>query len=205
MRANESLWTDEARAMARPIRTYRALASLEPDGRDGRRLAARVAFTLLACGAFVSLTAAGRLVASHVAFTALFWSFVPILQIASVAAVVRLLAPKQPILRAASLYFVGHGPWFFFMVIFAGICLFAPNVYDAMMWLLGVGILPGLLVVTFVWGNFLTWAFFRHGLTLSRGRAAAATALFYVGFAGSIFSYYYLTDQIRPQFFWTGR
>jgi hypothetical protein len=198
------LFSDEARAMIRPRRTY---ASLAETGRveawDGRMLAAKVAMLQLALGGFVSLTSAGRLVAAHVAMTALFWVFLPMWQMVAVAIALRVVAPKTTLVRALCLYFIGHGPWLAFLLVISGVCIFAPDVYAAMMKLLTTGALPALILVAFVWGGVLTWAFFRSGLALSRLRAAAATAIFYVVFIGAIVGYYFATDQILPQFFWS--
>ncbi len=199
-----ALFSDEAAAMFRPSRTYAALAARErADEWDGRVLAAKIAMLQLSLGAFVSLTSAGRLVAAHVAMTALFWAFLPFWQVVGVAVALRVVAPKTPLVRALCLYFIGHGPWLVLLLGISGVCIFAPNVYAAMMTLVTTGALPALLVVAFVWGGVLTWALFRRGIALSRGRAAAATAIFYVIFIGAIASYYFLADQILPQFFWS--
>lgn len=195
------LFSDEARAMIRPRRTYSALA--RSDEWDGRMLAAKVAMLELALGGFVSLTSAGRLVAAHVAMTAIFWVFLPMWQVVAVAVALRVVAPKTTLVRALCLYFVGHGPWLAFLLVISGVCIFAPNVYAAMMSLVTTGALPALLLVAFVWGGVLTWALFRSGLALSRLRAAAATAIFYVVFIGAIAGYYFAADQILPQFFWS--
>ena len=106
------------------------------------------------------------------------------------AVVARLFAPKVGVLRAARLYFVGHGPWLLFAVVISGICIFAPDVYatrTAMLVLLGV---------TFLWGGALTWAFMRAGLALGRAKAALATLLFYFLYVGAIVLYFHLSDQI---------
>ena len=195
------LFSDEARAMIRPHRTYAALGA--SDEWDGRMLAAKIAMLQLALGGWVSLTTAGRLVAAHVAMTALFWAFVPFWQVVGVLVALRVVAPKTPRVRALCLYFVGHGPWLGLLLVISGVCIFAPNVYAAMMTLLTSGALPGALLVAFAWGGVLTWALFRSGLSLSRGRAAAATAIFYLVFIGAIVGYYFVTDQILPQFFWS--
>jgi hypothetical protein len=207
-------WSDDARVMAHPFRTYAELASPpeERPGHDeghshspGRALAVRVAFILLVLGGFVSITAAGRLVAFHVASTMVFWSFVPALQAAVFAVVLRLVSPprRRPrMLPALALYFTGHGPWLVFLLALAGVCLAAPDVYGAMTWLLGHGVLPALLLGTIAWSGVLTFACFRAGLGFSRRRAGAATAAFYAGFSGVIVGYYLAMNQIQPQLPW---
>lgn len=203
-------WSDDARVMVRPFRTYAELGETidEPRGEGpgpARALALRVAFILLLLGGFVSLTAAGRLVAFHVASTMLFWSFVPAVQAAVFAVVLRLVDPRRPraaLVPALTLYFTGHGPWLSFLMLLAGVCLVAPDVYGTMTWLLRHGVLPGAMLGVIVWSMVLTFACFRKGLGFSRGRAGAATALFYAGFTVVIVGYYLSMNQIQPQLPW---
>lgn len=185
--------------MVRPFRTFAALA----DGEwDARALAAKIAMTQLSIGAFVSITSAGRLVAAHVALAAIFWAFVPMWQAVGVIVAMRVVAPREKIVPALGLFFVGQGPWLVFIALLSGVCIFAPNVYGAMMKLLMFGVLPGALIVTAAWGGVVTVAFFRRGLDLSRARTTIATFVFYVVYIGAIVGYYFATDQILPQFFW---
>lgn len=198
-------WSDDARVMVHPFRVYQELADAE-EGVDARRAIERALFVLFVIGAFVSWTTAGRLVAFHVASTMVFWSFIPVIQAVFFAAVLRLLAPGSGLALALALYFTGHGPWLFFLTALAGVCLFAPDVYGALTWLLGHGILPGLLLGTWIWSGLLTFACFRTGLGLSRRRAGLATALFYAGYVGAIVSYYLMMNAIQPQIgAWLGR
>ena len=194
-------FSEVARATVRPLRTYDALGAPGPQSGDARAAFGHALFTLFAVAAFVSFTAAGRLVAAHLLWTVLFWSFLPLVQLGALALALRLVARDRSLAFAARLYFAGHGPWLVFMLALSFVCLFAGDVYVAMMRLLTLGILPGALVLAFVWGGVLTWATFRRGLRLTRGRAALATTLYYVAFISAIVGYYYVTDQIRPQFF----
>jgi hypothetical protein len=193
------LLSEEARALVRPLATYRQLATAEVD--DKKALAQKVAFFLVFIGAFVSLTASGRVVAMHVAGTMLFWCFAPLVQMAVVSVVLRLFAPKAPRARSLWLYFAGHGPWMFLLLALAAVCLFAPNVYDVMMWLVSTLVLPLALIVTIVWSIVLTVAFFRAGVGMSRARAAGATVTYYLLYIAAIASWYFATNQIQPQLF----
>ena len=103
---------------------------------------------------------------------------------------------------AIGLYFTGHGPWFFFFLFLVAVCFFAPDVYATMMWMVSHGVLPLLLLGSWVWSGVLTFACFRAGLGFSRGRASGATALFYLGYAGTIVGYYLAMNQIQPQVPW---
>lgn len=194
-------WSDDARVMVRPFRAYAALAAA-PDEHPARTAVGRAALILLVIGAFVSLTTAGRLVAFHVASTMLFWSFVPIVQAAVFAAALALAAPraKRPRLAPAlALYFTGHGPWMILFWLVAGVCILAPDVYGAMMWLVRGGPMLALLVGTIAWSGVITFACFRSGVGLSRRRAGAATAIFYAGFTAVIVGYYLAMNEIQPQ------
>jgi hypothetical protein len=193
----ESVWSDEARALFRPFRTYRDLAQGEPVT-GWRVLLRRPILYLLLLGAFVSLSAAGRLVSVHVFSTAIFWSFAPFLQMAAVALLARLLAPRRGVARAVDLHFVGQGPWLLTLFALVAICLFAPRVYDTFVFLLGTGVLPGMLVLTMLWSMVLTVAFFRSGLSLSWAKTGLATILYYGLYGGSIVAYYLATDQLQP-------
>jgi hypothetical protein len=185
--------------MLRPFRTYRALAAERWPAHPGREAVLKPLLTLLVIGAFVSLTAAGRLVPAQVVLTMAFWAFAPLLQIAALAIAVRAARAGVPLPRAVALYFAGHGPWLLFLLALAGVCLLSPSVYATMMALLSSGALPALLLATAAWSAVLTWASFRAGMGLSRGRAALATAVFYGVYVGAIVGYYLATNQIQPQ------
>ena len=194
-------FSEVARATVRPMRTYAALGARGPQNGDARAALYGALFTLFVVSAFVSWTAAGRLVVSHLVWTVVFWSFLPLVQLGALAFALRIVARDRSLAFAARLYFAGHGPWIAFMLAVSGVCLFTRDVYAVMMRLLTLGILPGALLLSFVWGGVLTWATFRRGLALARGPATAATALYYFAFVSAIVGYYYATDQIRPQFF----
>ena len=187
--------------MLHPIDTYAALSGPEGNHEDGRALRIRLVRLMIVLGAFVSFTSAGRLVAFHLVSTFVFWSFVPALQLAAVTVVLRVLNQKPWSSRALSLYLVGHGPWLLFLMAVCGVCLFVPNVYLAMTWMISHGVLPAVLLAILAWGGVLTWAFFRHGLAMTGRRAAAATALFYLLYIGAILGWFFATNQLQPQIF----
>ena len=191
-------WSAEAMLLVRPFRTYRALAARRAD-RTLRDLARGLLLEIVLLGAFVSLTSAGRLVIGHMLFTALFWGFLPLLQIVAVAAAVRIAAPRERLVPALSLYFEGLGPYYVFYLVLPAICLLAPDVYGAMTTLLRTGALPLYLLATIVWGVTITWAFFREGLALPRMRAGLGAAIFYGIFVSVVLGYYLACNQIQPQ------
>ncbi|HVY46188.1 MAG TPA: hypothetical protein VHB21_09930 [Minicystis sp.] len=190
--------SDDVRVMLRPFAVYRELGDADEPA-PGRAALARAGFVQLVLGGFVSLTSAGRLVAFHVASVFVFWAFLPIVEALAVALAVRLASPGKDVRRALALYFTGHAPWLFFLLVVALVPFVAPDVYATMAWLLARGVLPLLLLVALGWGGVLTFACFRAGLGLGRGRAAGATAIFYAVLVGGITSYYLATNQIQPQ------
>lgn len=195
------IWSDDARLLRRPFVTYGELAAVS-DARPLRAALLRATLLLFVIGAFVSITSAGRLVAFHLVGTMVFWSFLPLIQGAVFASVTRLVAPEEPLGSALALHFRGYAPWHLFLLAVAGVCLFAPDVAAAMTTLLRAGVLPGLLVATWIGSGVLTFACFRSGIGLSRRRASAATALYYFGYVSAIVGYYLAMNQIQPQVPW---
>jgi hypothetical protein len=195
------IWSDDARLLRHPFLTYGELAA-EEDDRPLRTALSRALLLLFVIGVFVSITSAGRLVAFHVVGTMVFWSFLPLIQGAVFAVVVRLVAPRFGVKPALALHFRGYAPWHLFLLAVAGVCLFAPDVAATMTALLRVGVLPGLLVATWIASGLLTFACFRSGIGLPRGLSIAATALYYLGYVITIVSYYLAMNQIQPQLPW---
>ena len=196
--AGDGLWSAEAALLVRPFATYRALAGRRAE-RTWRDLGRGLVLEGALLGAFVSITSAGRLVASHLVFTAIFWGFLPLLQIGAVAAAVRAAAPRERLVPALSLYFEGLGPYYVFYLVLSGICLFSPDVYGVFTALLRAGALPLYLLGTIVWGGVITWAFFREGLALPRRRAGLGAAVFYAIFVGVVLGWYLAFNVIQPQ------
>ena len=127
------------------------------------------------------------------------WLFAPMIQSFAVLFVARVFRRDGSRARVLDLYFAGHGPWLVLMWIVAGLVAVPPNPTEILFFLLGKGILPGLLLGALVWGGVLNVAMFRAGLGLSRGKTALATTLFYVLFVGQVVGYYLWSDAIQPQ------
>ncbi|MCA9519537.1 MAG: hypothetical protein KC609_01125 [Myxococcales bacterium] len=192
--------SDEARILFRPYRGYQQVAGEPIDVAPTVLALRRPLMTLLAIGWFVSMTAAGRLVAWHLGFAAFFWGFLPVYQMIVLTALFAFFPSPYALSwsRRVDLYFSGNGAWYLFMSALVAVCLFAPNVYTAMSALLRYGVLPGALLCAFIWSIVVSHAFFRRGCGLSRGRAALATLLNYLLWPGLIVGYYLLTNQLQP-------
>jgi hypothetical protein len=202
-----SEFSDDARVMVRPFRTYAALAALGSPDTPARAVALRIGFFLFVLAGFVSLLSAGRLVAFHLIGSMVAWSFVPAVQVLAFTLAWRSIggAARGRLLPALSLYFTGHGPWLLFLLAISAMCLFAPNPYLAFTALLSTRALPVMMLATIAWSMVLTFACFRAGLGLPRGRSFAATALFYLAFSGTIVGYYLAMNEIQPQAPWAQR
>jgi hypothetical protein len=199
----------DAWVMMEPFAAYRALRRDEPTS----WLAAGwgVLRWLLFVACFVSWTTSGRLLVEHLLFGPIAWAFAPLLQALWIVVSLRIAArqaappntapaPKTPQLIA--LYFRGHAPWMVLLFVVSGICLFVPEPSRLLVSGLGIPLVGALFVAALVWGGVITFALFRAGCGLSRGRSAFGTALFYAGYAGSLTTHYAVTGQLAPILGW---
>lgn len=193
-----AFWSDESRALLRPFRTFAAIADRKPEAGALIVFLRRPALLLLMLGAFVSFTSAGRLVGYSLLNTAVFWSFVPGLQVVAVCVVAAVLRSNCGIPVAVDRFFVGQGPWYAFFLAISGLCLFSPDVFAAFSFIMGKGILPIALLATAFWSNVVTVACFRAGFGFSRKRTLVAFGLYHLLYSGVIVSYYLAMDQLQP-------
>jgi hypothetical protein len=108
-----SEWSVEARALVRPARVYRDLAS-----HDGQELGAlrRVLLLALTIGCLVSALASGRLSLRLIADGAVSFAFIPIVEVAAFGVVALTgVRRRAPWASSASVFFVGHAPWLVWM------------------------------------------------------------------------------------------
>ncbi len=189
-----SVLSTPARLMVRPFRGYEELASTAAGGgkAGGRALLGGLRF-LFFLGAFVSLTATGRLAPAELVSAMLSFAYAPIVHAIAVGLAARFVAPEIRPARVFALYAEGYGPWFLFMLLVAGGSLFAPSPARVLSAVAGWMILG-----TVGWSIVLTFACFRSGLGLSRKRAAVATSLHYLVVTGLILGYYVAAGQLLP-------
>lgn len=181
-----------ARLMVSPFRGYAELASAaDGEGRPSALVGGlRFLFVL---GAFVSITATGRLAPAELVSAMLSFAYAPVVHLVAVALAARVVAPEVKSVRAFALYAEGYGPWFVCLMLVAGGSLFAPSPARV---LSAVG--GWMILGTVAWSMVLTFACFRSGLALSRRRSLAATALHYVILMGLILGYYVAAGQLLP-------
>ena len=174
--------------MVRPFRGYEELA------RDGRSSVvvgmARLAFVT---GAFVALTATGRLAPFELVSGMISFSYVPVVHFIAIAAALRVVARDVSPKRAYALYAEGYGPWLLFLLAIVGGSLFVHQPAR----LLSSRLQPFAIGV-FLWGGVLTYACFRVGLGLSRARTALALVVHYVVITACVLAFFLLAGQLLP-------
>ncbi|MDB4946567.1 MAG: hypothetical protein JWP97_6101 [Labilithrix sp.] len=178
--------------MLRPFRTYAALA--RADDEHGRPTVvvgmARLAFVT---GAFVALTATGRLAPFELVSGMISFAYVPVLHFLSVAAATRLADRRIDPRRAYALYAEGYGPWFLLMLGIVGGSLFVHQ--PARLLSRGSSLL---MLATFAWSGTLTFACFRAGLGMTRRRAALALVVHYLVVTALVLAFFLLAGQLLP-------
>ena len=187
-----SAFSNPVRLMVRPFRVYAELAVAE-GGAGQPTVALGMARFLFVFGAFVSLTATGRLAPNELFSGMISFAYVPIVHGIALGVATRSVARHVRLARAFALYAEGYGPWFLLMLLVAGGSLFAPS--PARLLAATAGWL-GLVALT--WSGLLTFACFRSGLGLSRRRAATATALHHLIIVGLFLGYFLAAGQLLP-------
>jgi len=98
-----------------------------------------------------------------------YWSFVPLAEIAGLAAVCWPGRRALSFSRQVDLFFAGHGPWLFWLIGLCAIWSFVPPIEAfacTKVWLYGAG------AIVIVWSAFIDFRFFRFAMERSPARAA---------------------------------
>ena len=147
---------------------------------DGRRVGfgnlwialRRPLLVAVVLGCAMSLMTSGRLTLRLAAPAAVYWSFVPLLEIAGLAAV----CGKRLRARTIDTFFAGHGPWLLCVTLFAAWWAFVPAVK-----VFGQTTYPwiwvGLALVAIAWSGRLDFVFSRRVLGRTRTGAARDIAM----------------------------
>lgn len=136
---------------------------------------------------------AGRLTLRLALPAALWWSFVPVLEILSLFAASR-TARRMPWLTTIDAYFKSHTPWLLWIVVFSAYWAFLPA-EKAYVWFWWHNLWYASAGMVVAWSAYLDFRFFRTVLKRSRGQAArellvqralawSAGAVIFVGTAG---------------------
>jgi hypothetical protein len=157
----------ELRVLAAPFARYReAVSGASPDSSSlVPRAAVAAAFTAFVIGTCTAITATGRVSWRLALSGAICWSFVPILQLLTAAAVLpsRAVVPRR---RALELFFLGHAAWSLWLLAAAASLVAGVARTDVV---LVTGVVPA------VWTSVVVYAFCREVLGLTARRAAART------------------------------
>lgn len=175
--------------MTGPLRGYRALAA----SGETPSIAIGAGRFLLVLGALVSFSATGRFAPLEALLAAVSFSWLPLVHAISIAVVVRVFRRNFGWRRAYAFYLQGIGPWLVIFIVFIGAIVLTPHPErpHLVLW-------TPLVAAAAVWSVVLSYALFRAGLDLPRGRAMAATALFWVSNHILILGYFLAVGQLWP-------
>jgi hypothetical protein len=163
---NGSMKSPDVWVMLRPARAYQGLGR-QAVAEGNWKAAQRPLFMVFVLGCLVSLVTAGSLSLRLFADGAMNALFVPLLELGVLAWLWR-SKRTVPFAQAVDLFFMGHGPWVLYLLIFSAIWAFASPVHAFvltarwMWWLLGV---------MFVWSAYIDFCFLRYVLRESVARA----------------------------------
>jgi hypothetical protein len=163
----------EVRVMLRPKQAF-----AEPQLESGRWLYWRrpLLLLLILCSG-ISLLVTGRFSMHVTGSTALYWSLLPLVEIAGLAAVQR----GWPEARAVDRFFMGHGPWLLFIIAFAA---YGSSEAGAVGTPAGFTFWETAAVAVLLWSGWIDYRFFASVKKLALQRAVSWT-LFAAIFAGS--------------------
>ncbi len=161
-------FSDDLRVMAAPRRAY--AEALGQPARGAWLAVRRPALVALVLGTATAFSATGHATIGLLVSGFVCWSFVPLLQMATAAAIMRSAASRSiPLGRRLDLWFMGHAPWSLWIVTAAGILAAAPGRVE----------LPIVVsaVIPIVWTNIIATAFCRVVLGDRPAAARARTAV----------------------------
>lgn len=157
--------------MIHPDRVY---SGWDREARWGARLLLRRPLLLaLILGSTVSLMTSGRLTARLMVSGVVTWSFVPLLQMASLVIVIFGSRRLRPLPEWVDLFFIGQGPWLCWLIAFGAFWSSAPPTSESV---LRTRFWFGFAAAAAAWSAYLDYRFFR--LVAQRSRGAAVRDLF---------------------------
>ena len=163
--------------MLRPARAWLRLAKLAEERSPAPRLLwmRRPLVVALVFGCMVSLITSGRLTLRLSAPAAVYFSFVPLCEIAGLMAVTsgrRMFS----IARTIDLYFAGHAPWLLWLTGFAALWAFVSPV-ELFNWAHRSRAFDLTAAIAAAWSAYIDFWFFRNVLRKSHARAACSLVL----------------------------
>ena len=190
--------SDEVRVMIHPVNSFRLVtAARAPVPSRMWMLIRRPVASVCLVGAFVSFSVTGRLVAPFVVDGIVWWSFLPVLQAIFITLTMIMFARgAMTFARAIDVFFVGQGPWFFWLLTISSIAALAPEVTATKLLSHASPFLLGSALLTLVWLNATTFGFLRGALGLSAARAALATMTYSAALWGTLVCYLFAVDLL---------
>lgn len=169
-------WSLDALVLVRPARTFRDLAAAELPGvtRSSFWIAARrPLFLTFALGCVISLLATSvatvRLIGA-----ALYWSYVPLIEILALALVLRGRGGPRGWAALIDTFFAGHGAWTLFILVAGAVF---PVTSPMTWWFIIIGPAVVALFVVSAWSAYVDVCFFKYVCGSTPRRAVAQVAL----------------------------
>lgn len=180
--------SETAHLLVSPFRTYERLRA----GEAAPSVASGAAKLLVVVGTLVAVTSTGRLAPFELLTAIPSFAYILAIQAVGVAVVAKLFAaPGEVRFRDAyALYLAGHGPWLLALVAICAGCMLVDTQ--------PLAFAPWLVLGAALWGGLLTYACFRVGLRLTRGRTWAAMGAFYLVLTACVLGYFVVAGQLLP-------
>jgi hypothetical protein len=163
-----SLWSADARVIARPASTFRNLAAALPA--PGIWTALRRPLLLCIVLSYgISMLVAGTVTARLALTAVLTWSYVPLVEVLGLLLVTWRARDRPPSSVTIDAFFVGHAPFTLFMLLLTFTISSLPV---ELRWSALIG--PALWLAMFVlaWSAYVDVCFFRYVMHMPTGRAA---------------------------------
>jgi len=164
------MWSVDARVMARPARTFGALAVGPVSTRDGGWwVGARRPLALaVICGCVMSLASTGTLTVRLVGPATVYWAFLPLVELLAFLALVAPRRRRPALPRTIDAFFAGHGPWTLLLLGVASSWAFLP---PQRAWELLITVWAWAALPVIVWSARIDFCFYRSMLGASRWSA----------------------------------
>lgn len=151
------MWSVDARVLARPAPTFRAMAARPAV--TGHFVAwRRPIFVAFVLGCVVSLIATGSLTLRLAGSATIYWAYVPATEVLALMAVLGRRRNNAPLGRLVDTFFAGHGAWTLFLILLAGILL---QLSPAHWWLFITRTALALMTLVICWSAYVDFCFFR--------------------------------------------
>ena len=170
-------WSIDARALVRPTRTFQALAAGQTSESIRSPLwtaVRRPLFLCLVISCVISLLSASVASIRLIGETALYWLFVPLVEILALAIVIWRRRGSRTFASLIDAFFTGHAAWTLLLLFIGAVMTVAPpqHWWFLLTRLVAVGVFP-----IVVWSAYVDVCFFRYICGATRRRAVANVAV----------------------------